>query len=70
MTRRAALRRAMLLITAASIVSETKVMYGQRGGTLRVPLDQWHDVTFEYKGERVVVSSAEIFAAIQSGATH
>lgn len=69
MTRRAALRRAMLCMTATALASSTKVLFGQNG-SLRVPLDQWHDVTFEYKGQRVVVTTAELFAAIQSGATH
>lgn len=67
MTRRAALRRAMLLATATALASSTKVLFGQNG-SLRVPLDQWHDVTFEFKGQRVVVPMAEIFAAVQSGA--
>jgi len=57
----------MLLATATALASSTKVLFGQNG-SLRVPLDQWHDVTFEFKGQRVVVPMAEIFAAVQSGA--
>lgn len=66
MTRRAALRRAMLMATATALTSSVKVLEAQ-GGSLRVPLDQWHHVTFEYKGQSVVVTTAEVFAALQGG---
>ena len=32
--------------------------------SLRVPLDQWSAVTFQYRGQEVRIPVAEIFAAI------
>lgn len=66
MTRREALRRAMLMATATSLLTSVRVLYGQ-GGQLRVPLDQWQTVTFEFKGKRVAVSTSDIFEALLGG---
>ena len=36
---------------------------------LRIPLDQWAGLTFEYRGKKITVTSADIFNAVRKGIT-
>jgi hypothetical protein len=65
LTRRVALRRAILL-AATTALSGAKVLHGQTG-QLTINLDQWSHLVFERKGQRVVVPIEEVFDALQQG---
>ena len=57
-------RREALLATFGIPMGQFDALKPGPGISLRVPLDQWHAVTFQYRGKEVRIPVAEIFAAI------
>lgn len=66
MTRRHAIRHAMLTATAMCLGKMD--LLKAEGGLLTVPLDAWQHVVFVRRGQRISISVDEIFAALKAEA--
>jgi hypothetical protein len=64
MTRRQAIRMG-LLFSIGMALGKLDVLKAE-SGQLTVPLDQWRNVVFTYKGKKIVISVAEIFKTLQT----
>lgn len=67
MTRRAAIRQAVLLGMGMALGKMDSLK--AQGGTLTVDLDQWAQIVFTHRGKRCVVPVAEVFKCLQEGPT-
>ncbi len=64
MTRRQAIRMG-LLFSIGMALGKLDVLKAE-SGQLTVPLDQWRNVVFTYRGKKIVISVEEIFRTLQS----
>ena len=61
-------RRAAILAVLSLPLADVRV-FGQNTsrGHLTIPLDQWKTVSVTFGGERIELTTAEIFAALKKG---
>lgn len=68
MERRDVLRTAILTVFAIAGQKYDALAQGTTpGGSLTCALDQWQAFVFTFKGKKVVVPMAEVFAALSEG---
>ena len=65
MTRRQLIRSSVLFMFATALGKYDAL--AQDGGLLTVDLNQWRGVAFTFKGQKVTISTAEVFAALKEG---
>lgn len=63
MTRRQSIRQAVLLAIGMALGKLDSLQAS--GGELRVPLDSWQRIVFEYNGKRIAVSVADVFNSLE-----
>ena len=61
------LTRREAIIAGFSIALGDFTALRAQAASLRVPLDQWSAVTFQYRGQEVRIPVADIFAALKGG---
>jgi hypothetical protein len=69
MDRRTAVRTAVLTVFASAFGKFD--LFAAGNGTIRVPLSDWKWLVFDYHGERIALTTEDVFAALkeQYGAT-